>query len=277
METDHSFDMYTYDEQSQQRASLSQQATMPQPALTIPPPLEDIDTQQLYATTTLLDDAEKLHKKQKTTRKTTITRIIALVCVLASIAAVYLGLRSLTTSAETPTGPTQTTSTTNPAATTASTANNNGGTIQVYIVGAVNHPGVYTLDANARIYQLLKAAGGPQADANLVAVNLAEALKDGEEVYIPAIGEATPPNNGGIVSNVTPTTTTSNSSNSSGQLVNINTASETEMRQQLHISAQSANKIIAYRSQHGPYTSVAQLANVVSKSVYDKIKNEVTV
>jgi competence protein ComEA len=150
---------------------------------------------------------------------------------------------------------------------------NGSETIQVYIVGAVKRPGVYTLDANARIYQLLKAAGGPQANANLVAINLAAALKDGEEVYIPVIGETTPANNSGIVSNDTPTAI----AGSSGQLVNVNTASATELRQQLHISTQTADKIITYRTQHGPYTSIAQLANVVSKSIYDKIKDKVTV
>jgi len=256
----------------EQRASLSQRLTMPQPALVIPPPLEDIDTQQLDATYKPADDADNRHKK----RKTTTMRIIALGCVLASLAAIYLALRSLTASTEAPVNTTQATSIARPTTTTASTANNdNSGTIQVYIVGAVKHPGVYTLNANARIYQLLTAAGGPQADANLVAVNLAEALKDGEEVYVPAIGEATPVNNGGIVSSITPTTTTTGSS--SGQLVNINTASAIELRQQLHLSTQSANKIITYRTQHGPYTSVTQLANVVSKSVYDKIKGKVTV
>ena len=265
METYTSFGMHTNDEQSQQRESLSQQATMPQAAIIIPPPLEDIDTQQLDATNKLTDNTDNPHKR----RKTTITRIIALGCVLASIATIYFALHSFTASAETPVN------TTHPTTTTASTTNNNSGTIQVYIVGAVKHPGVYTLDANARIYQLLTAAGGPQADANLVAVNLAEALKDGEEVYIPVIGEATPANNGGIIYNVTPTTTTTGSS--SGQLVNINTASATALRQQLHISTQSANKIITYRTQHGPFTSVTQLANVVSKSVYDKIKGNVTV
>ncbi len=50
-----------------------------------------------------------------------------------------------------------------------------------------------------------------------------------------------------------------------------------EMRQVLHISAATAQKIIDYRVQHGNYTSVDQLLQVVSRSIYDKIRKLVTV
>ncbi len=52
------------------------------------------------------------------------------------------------------------------------------------IVGAVRHPGVYTLPASARVYQLLQAAGGPLPNADLVALNMAAKLSDGQEVYV---------------------------------------------------------------------------------------------
>jgi len=148
-----------------------------------------------------------------------------------------------------------------------STANtNSSGTIQVYVTGAVQHPGVYTLSNNARIYQLLDAAGGPLPNANLVALNLAEKLVDGQEVYVSQIGE-TPPVLG---------QTSSNSPNQ-GQLVNINTASLTDLEQQLHLSAKSAQEIISYRQQHGPFQSVAEVQQAVSQTIYNKIKNQITV
>jgi competence protein ComEA len=62
-----------------------------------------------------------------------------------------------------------------------------------------------------------------------------------------------------------------------GQLVNINTASADEMRQSLHISSTTAQNIVNYRLQHGPYTSIDQLLQVASRSVYDKIKGLVTI
>jgi competence protein ComEA len=151
-----------------------------------------------------------------------------------------------------------------------------GGTIQAYIVGAVRNPGVYTLPANARIYQLLQKAGGPLPGANLVAINLAAKLTDGEEIYISRVGEQAPTNIGNTGDNTTNGSSSTSSSNG-GAPVNINTASATELEQGLHISSKTATAIINYRVQHGPYTSVEQLVNVVSTSIYNKIKGLVTV
>ena len=146
--------------------------------------------------------------------------------------------------------------------------------IQVYVVGAVKHPGVYTLPAGARVYQLLQAAGGPLPKANLVALNLAATLTDGEEVYVTLIGEIPPTYMGGVPG---PPGTNITGSPTVGQLVNINTASADEMRQSLHISSTTAQNIVNYRSQHGPFTSIDQLLQVVSRTTYDKIKTQVTV
>jgi competence protein ComEA len=153
-----------------------------------------------------------------------------------------------------------------------------GSTIQVYIVGAVKKPGVYTLASDARIYQLLQAAGGPTSKANLVALNLAASLKDGEEVYVTVIGEIPPTYMGGVPgpSNGSNSNSNSSSSNSTG-LVNINTATSDQMRQILHVSSTTAQAIINYRTQNGPYTSVDQLLQVISKAIYDRIQNMVTV
>lgn len=139
-------------------------------------------------------------------------------------------------------------------------------TIEVYVTGAVQHPGVYTLSSDARIYQLLDAAGGPLPNANLVALNLAQKLVDGQEVYVSQIGE-TPP----------AIDSTSNGSTNQGQLVNINTASLTDLEQKLRLSSKSAQEIINYRQQHGPFQSIDQLQQVVSLTIYNKIKGMITV
>lgn len=158
---------------------------------------------------------------------------------------------------------------------TATTSSSSGsGDIQVYIVGAIKHPGVYTLPAGARVYALLQAAGGPLPKANLVALNLAATLTDGEEVYVTAIGEVPPTYMGGVPG---PPGSNTTGSPTAGQLVNINTASVTEMRQSLHLSSTTAQNIVNYRLQHGPFTSVDQLLQVVSRSIYDKIEGQVTV
>jgi competence protein ComEA len=140
------------------------------------------------------------------------------------------------------------------------------------VVGAVKHPGVYTLPADARVYQLLQAAAGPLPNANLVALNIAAKLSDGQEVYVAAIGETPPASPGGA-----PGPGTGPTGTGTGQLININTASVDQMRLALHISSKTAQKIVDFRTQHGNYTSVDQLSQVVSKAVYDKIKDQVTV
>ena len=133
--------------------------------------------------------------------------------------------------------------------------------IQAYIVGAVVHPGVYPLHNGDRVDKLLQAAGGAEPDADLVRVNLAAYVLDGEEVYVPKVGETFPTglDNGGP-----------------GK-VNINTASAEDMHTLLDISLTTGNKIVAYRQAHGPYTAITQLLNVMSQTTYDKIKDRVTV
>jgi competence protein ComEA len=145
------------------------------------------------------------------------------------------------------------------------TLNSTGGTIQVYIIGAVQHPGVYTLENNARVYQLLQAAGGTLSGANLAAINMAARLSDGQEIYLPHVGE-TP------IAALSGTT-----SGSSSALVNINTASASQLQLGLSLSSKSAQTIVNYRLQHGPFSSVDALAQAVSKTIYDKIKDKVTV
>lgn len=156
---------------------------------------------------------------------------------------------------------------------TGATPSSDNGNIQVYIVGAVKNPGVYTLPAGARVYALLQAAGGPLPKANLVALNLAAKLTDGEEVYVTLIGEQPPTYLGGVPGSGSGTP----NSNSTGQQVNINTASADELRQNLHISSTTAQNIVNYRLQHGPYSSIDQLLQVVSKTIYNRIRDQVTI
>jgi competence protein ComEA len=217
-------------------------------------------------------------------KKGRVTRIVIVLLILIAVITIcftwFSSPQNTSTSTDIQTTTTQNFSATKTSSKTDSISmptTSNGSTIQVYIVGAVKRPGVYTLDTNARVYQALKDAGGPLANANLVAINLAASLKDGEEIYIPKVGEQMPTNMDGSNSSTGATTGSSFTSVSTGALVNINTASEAEMRQKLHVSAKTAQAIISYRLQHGNYISVDQLANAVSKTIYDRIKGMVTV
>ncbi|GCE25503.1 hypothetical protein KDA_09870 [Dictyobacter alpinus] len=193
-------------------------------------------------------------------RKQYLSRAFALGLVLALIAAiVWLWQQPSAASA-----PQVTTASTSSATASADVTNSDtsaDGNIQVYITGAVQHPGVYTIASQSRVYQLLQAAGGPQPGANLAALNLATHLSDGQQIYV-------------LHANETPEPTNADSETTK---ININTASADELRQGLQLSTKSAQTIINYRLQHGLFTSVDTLAKVVSKTIYAKIKDQVTV
>ena len=130
--------------------------------------------------------------------------------------------------------------------------------IQGYVLGAVRTPGVYALAADGRVRDLIEAAGGPLDDADLTRVDLAAHVADGEQVYVPRVGEQVP---------VT-----------QGARVNLNTATAQDLHNALGIGLVTARKIVSYRAAHGNFTAVSQLLLVpVSKTIYDRIKALVTV
>ena len=237
--------------------SITQQQTMPIPAAPDP----------------LIPPIDASSPSIPSTSKRTLKRILPIVITLALIIVIYF-VWNPPTSAPLSTGSSVTQQNFGNGSTSTTKSSTTSGDMQVYVVGAVKHPGVYTLPPGARIYELLQAAGGPLPRANLVALNLAATLTDGQEVYVTLIGEIPPTYMGGVPG---PPGSNTTASPAAGQLVNINTASVDEMRQSLHISATTAQNIVNYRLQHGPYTSVDQLLQAVSRSIYDKIKGQVTV
>ncbi|HEX6122652.1 MAG TPA: SLBB domain-containing protein [Ktedonobacterales bacterium] len=130
--------------------------------------------------------------------------------------------------------------------------------IQAYVLGAVRTPGVYTLPEGGRVRDLVAAAGGLLADADLARVDLAARVVDGQEVYVPHVGEVVPVEVGGKL--------------------NINRASAEQMHDALGISLTIARRIVAYRASHGSFTAVSQLLLVpMSRATYDRMKDLVTV
>lgn len=57
--------------------------------------------------------------------------------------------------------------------------------IFVYVCGAVQAPGVYELEEGARLYEAIASAGGVREDAAEESMNQAQAVADGERLYIP--------------------------------------------------------------------------------------------
>jgi len=120
----------------------------------------------------------------------------------------------------------------------------------VHVSGAVNRPNVYNLAAGSRAIAALEAAGGPLADADLAALNLARVLTDGEQLHIPRRGEVGS-------ATVAPGPQTPNNTR-----ININTASQNELETLPGIGPTRALAIIAYRRQHGAFATPEDLMKV---------------
>ena len=279
------------------RQFIAQQQTLPQQVPFTPPPssiLSNSSIQIPQSPTPVVPLTASIPIPSTSHKKRNVLRIIAALLVLGLAGAIYFIWNTTvptTTTTASSSGNQQ--SVTQQSFSAASTPEPATDGIRVYVVGAVKNPGIYTLASGARVYDLLQAAGGPLPSANLVVVNLAAKLSDGQEVYITQIGE-TPPSYSVSVSSAsggkTGTGVTSSSSggnsttsgsgadgNTNGQLVNINTASVDELSKGLHISKKTAQTIVDYRTQNGDFSSVDQLAQVVSHAIYTKIKAECTV
>lgn len=134
--------------------------------------------------------------------------------------------------------------------------------LAIHAAGAVVRPGVYLLPPNARVDDVLAAAGGPAADADLDAVNLAEGLADGARVAFPRRGIPVP--------TVTAPTRASVPAGAVGGLgasttvapVDLNAATPTELDALPGVGPATAAAIIEFRTRNGRFRSVSQLLDV---------------
>ncbi len=118
--------------------------------------------------------------------------------------------------------------------------------ITVYVTGAVGQPEtLITLPPGSRAQDAIDAAGGVTDNADLERVNLAQILRDGDQVHVPEIGvEAVLPTPGG------------------GGIVHINSATLEELDTLPGIGPSLAQAIIDYRDANGPFADMAALDEV---------------
>lgn len=137
--------------------------------------------------------------------------------------------------------------------------------IVVDVEGAVISPGVYSLSSKSRILDALATAGGLSEDADRIWVekniNLAKKAADGVKIYIPRTGEQ-------VLSD------TSSSIGTAGPVININTASATDLDSLPGVGAVTSQKIIDGR----PYGQIEELLSkkIVGQSTFDKIKDKIS-
>lgn len=134
----------------------------------------------------------------------------------------------------------------------------------VYVTGAVLQPGaVLTLPVGSRVQDALAAAGGAAPNADLNRVNLADVLRDGAQVHVPAVGELPGSAGAGVVdSNADTAEQLGLATPVGGNLVNVNTATAAELETLPRIGPALAGRILEYRELNGPFTSLDDLGNV---------------
>lgn len=145
---------------------------------------------------------------------------------------------------------------------------NASGEVVVHVAGAVSSPGVYTLPADSRVDDAVRAAGAT-ADADLSQLNLAQKLADGQKITVPAAGETPAP-----ADNAAPS-----DSSQSGALININTATQEELETLPSIGEVRAQAIIAYREEHGGFRTTDELMEVsgIGEKIFADISPHITV
>ncbi|WP_190013990.1 helix-hairpin-helix domain-containing protein [Geosporobacter subterraneus] len=142
--------------------------------------------------------------------------------------------------------------------------------IVIDICGAVQYAGVVKLKQGDRMIDAVEAAGGLLSTADRKQVNLARILVDGEQIYIPEVGEVENVNSGIGVSMTTST--------QSGK-ININTASQSELETLNGIGKVLAERILQYRNDKGRFKTIEEIKKVsgIGDKKYEGIKDHITV
>ena len=137
----------------------------------------------------------------------------------------------------------------------------------VDVAGAVRKPGVYEFAEGERVVDAIERAGGPMPKADLTLLNLAAPLVDGTQIMVAKTG----PPVAGVPGGSAP--------GSSAGLININSASATELEALSGIGEVLAATIVEYRTQSGPFASVDDLLDVsgIGPATLEEIRDQVTV
>jgi len=129
----------------------------------------------------------------------------------------------------------------------------------VYVAGEVRNPGLYRVPPGARADDAVRKAGSFTTQADRAAVNLAEVVQDGEEIRVPKIGESSSASKKKATRNKR---SRSRSSRGPRVTVDLNAAGADELAQLPGVGETLAARIVAYRSQNGPFASLDELADV---------------
>lgn len=154
--------------------------------------------------------------------------------------------------------------------------------IKVDIKGAVINPGVYEIDSNSRIIDLINLAGGLREDANVDYLNLSELLKDQMVVKIFTNEDINNYKKVEIVYEYIPLECEcieEKECNEENDKININTASKEELMKLNGFGEAKALSVIEYRTLNGDFQKIEDIMNVsgIGENVFNKIKEDITI
>lgn len=137
--------------------------------------------------------------------------------------------------------------------------------LKVYVTGAVRAPGLVQVVPDARVQDAIDAAGGPAPDADLANYNLAAPVFDGQHLQVPVVGEVE--------------AQSEYQRSQTGVLININTATVEELDELPGVGEVTAEKIVRYRQEHGPFLRIEAIMDVpgIGEAKFDGFKEMITI
>ncbi|MBR1989658.1 MAG: helix-hairpin-helix domain-containing protein [Firmicutes bacterium] len=149
---------------------------------------------------------------------------------------------------------------------------NPGAKMYVDISGAVVNPGVYEVDSQTRLFQVIEMAGGLTENADVDSLNRAEIVYDGQKIIVGTLGE--------------PSAAASESSDSQSTQsgitngkVNLNLAGSATLQTIPGIGPSKADRIIDYRNTNGRFRKIEDIMNItgIGEKTFESIKDYITV
>lgn len=153
-----------------------------------------------------------------------------------------------------------------------------GGDLVVSVIGLVEHPGLVHLAPGTRVADAVAVAVARDG-ADLAGLNLAQRLADGDQIVVGAPGPTSGPRLGSMVVPGAPhSAATSGAVSPPGHKVNLNTATEQDLDSLTGVGPTTAAAIIGWRTRHGRFTTIDQLAEVtgIGPAKLERLRDQVT-
>jgi competence protein ComEA len=150
--------------------------------------------------------------------------------------------------------------------------------VTVYVGGQVNTPGLHSLSRGSRVADAIAAAGGLTNDGDTSTLGMAAPLRDADQIIVPT--RPTPTPTASPLDGVdTPTVRSGGGESAASGIVNINTATESELETLPGIGSRLAERIVEHRLRNGPFRTVDDLEAIqgISQRMVDELRPMVTI